>query len=317
MCRRRLGRRHSSRERGSIVRDVGDCFGRGVDRRVRCCSDVRELSRLGRQLKLPPHRERNVRRRQNGPLAIRDSDRCVVVPVAARRRLVSVVASRACRRCSRIDRVVVQPRRRGRSRPRVSGRRRTPSVSERGQKSSDGVLINRPRPRPSPFQYHAGRVPFIDFNVGARLACSPSTTSQFCTTPVGRRVGAERRCQNKSRPAQAHLRPASSNTSKFRVSLLACVLRNTSRGFLSMTKRVLAAAIVTLPILIGVAHATPITLVANGSFESGLSGWSVAGGGAFPVSAVQTNAACCFGEFVPNDNIVGGSPDAAGNHGVY
>ena len=84
-----------------------------------------------------------------------------------------------------------------------------------------------------------------------------------------------------------------------------------------MMKRVLAAAVVMFPILVGVAHASPINLVTNGSFESGLSGWTVGGGGAFPVAAVQTNAACCFGEFVPNDNIVGGSPDAAGNHGVY
>ena len=67
----------------------------------------------------------------------------------------------------------------------------------------------------------------------------------------------------------------------------------------------------------GVADANPINLVANGSFESGLTGWTITGGGAFPVAAVQTNTNCCFGEFVPNDTVVGGSPDAAGNHGVY
>jgi hypothetical protein len=86
---------------------------------------------------------------------------------------------------------------------------------------------------------------------------------------------------------------------------------------MSMMKRALVASVVCLPILAGAAHASPINLVANGSFESGLSGWTVTGGGAFPVSAVTTNTACCFGEFVPNDNIVGGSPDAAGNQAVY
>jgi len=69
--------------------------------------------------------------------------------------------------------------------------------------------------------------------------------------------------------------------------------------------------------LAGVASASPINLVTNGSFESGLTGWTVAGGGGFPVSAVATNTNCCFGEFVPNDTIVAGSPDPAGNHGVY
>jgi hypothetical protein len=82
-------------------------------------------------------------------------------------------------------------------------------------------------------------------------------------------------------------------------------------------KRAILSAVVCLPLFAGVAHASPINLVSNGSFESGLTGWTVAGGGAFPVSAVATNTACCFGEFVPNDSIVGGSPDAAGNHGVY
>jgi hypothetical protein len=82
-------------------------------------------------------------------------------------------------------------------------------------------------------------------------------------------------------------------------------------------KRTLLAAVVCLPVLSGVAHASPINLVSNGSFESGLTGWTVTGGGGFPVSGVATNTNCCFGEFVPNDNIVGGSPDAAGNHGVY
>jgi hypothetical protein len=86
-----------------------------------------------------------------------------------------------------------------------------------------------------------------------------------------------------------------------------------------MRKRALVASLVCLPLLGGAAHASPINLVTNGSFEGapGLTGWTVTGGGAFPVSVVTTATACCFGETVPNDNIVGGSPDAAGNHGVY
>jgi hypothetical protein len=84
-----------------------------------------------------------------------------------------------------------------------------------------------------------------------------------------------------------------------------------------MLKRALVACLVSLPVLAGAAQASPINLVSNGSFESGLSGWTITGGGAFPVSVVTTGTACCFGETVPNDTIVGGSPDAAGNHGVY
>lgn len=72
-----------------------------------------------------------------------------------------------------------------------------------------------------------------------------------------------------------------------------------------------------LALFVSRAEASPINLLTNGSFESGLAGWTSTGGGSFPVSAVTTNTNCCFGEFVPNDNIVGGSPDAAGNHAVY
>jgi hypothetical protein len=87
----------------------------------------------------------------------------------------------------------------------------------------------------------------------------------------------------------------------------------------AIMQRLLLTSVVCIGIFAGVAvaDASPINLVFNGSFESGLTGWTITGGGAFPVAVVQTNTACCFGEFVPNDTVVGGSPDPAGNHGVY
>ena len=85
-----------------------------------------------------------------------------------------------------------------------------------------------------------------------------------------------------------------------------------------MAKKVFFMALVCLPFLTGTAQATPINLLTNGSFESGLVGWTVGGGNTgYPIAAVPTNANCCFGEFVPTDSVVGGSPDAAGAMGVY
>ena len=60
-----------------------------------------------------------------------------------------------------------------------------------------------------------------------------------------------------------------------------------------------------------------MNLLTNGSFESGLTGWTISGGGAYPVAVVETNANCCFGEFVANDTFNLGSSDPTGKHGVY
>jgi hypothetical protein len=61
-------------------------------------------------------------------------------------------------------------------------------------------------------------------------------------------------------------------------------------------------------------------VLVNGSFESGLTGWTIGGTQTSFVPQVVTTlagAGCCFGESVPASDIIGGSPDAAGTHGVY
>lgn len=72
------------------------------------------------------------------------------------------------------------------------------------------------------------------------------------------------------------------------------------------------------------AMATP-NLVTNGSFEDGLNGWTYTGTGTndgYPAVVIQGSPATsyptgAFGENIPVDNIVGGSPDLAGSHGAY
>jgi len=71
-------------------------------------------------------------------------------------------------------------------------------------------------------------------------------------------------------------------------------------------------------LLIGTAHATNILL--NGSFESDLDDWTIGGSNTgYPPAVIVTNGSTgsAFGEPIPADTIVGGSPDLAGTHGVY
>jgi PEP-CTERM motif len=69
----------------------------------------------------------------------------------------------------------------------------------------------------------------------------------------------------------------------------------------------------------GGASATPVNLVTNGNFATGdFTGWTVGGNNTgYPPAVVSTNSACCFGENVPADTLVVGSPDSGGTHAVY
>ena len=65
-------------------------------------------------------------------------------------------------------------------------------------------------------------------------------------------------------------------------------------------------------------------LITNGSFESGLSGWTVSGsvGDVYPASVITYNSGTAyptgaFGEAVPVDNAVNLGPDAAGTRALY
>lgn len=83
------------------------------------------------------------------------------------------------------------------------------------------------------------------------------------------------------------------------------------------------SAIIAATLVAGAAHAK-VNLVTNGSFESGLSGFTLVGteGDGHPPVAITYGAAAAypvgaFGEAVPVDNAVSLSPDAAGSHGAY
>ncbi len=86
-------------------------------------------------------------------------------------------------------------------------------------------------------------------------------------------------------------------------------------------RKILVTTLLAFPLAV---FAAP-NLVTNGSFETGLSGWTQGGvvGGGFPVVAIDYGAAQpyptgAFGEAVPVDNAAGNiSPDAAGKHAAY
>ncbi len=64
--------------------------------------------------------------------------------------------------------------------------------------------------------------------------------------------------------------------------------------------------------------AAPVNLLANGSFENGLAGWSSAGSGARLVAYGSTDPGQnAFGETVHADTAVGPGPDAAGGSAAY
>jgi hypothetical protein len=64
-------------------------------------------------------------------------------------------------------------------------------------------------------------------------------------------------------------------------------------------------------------------LITNGSFESGLSGWTPVNNAlANPISVIDYGCACAYptgayGEAVPVDNSTSASPDVAGGHAAY
>ena len=64
-------------------------------------------------------------------------------------------------------------------------------------------------------------------------------------------------------------------------------------------------------------------LLTNGSFENGLDGWTfTASDTSYPVAVIQGTPGSAyptgaFGEAIPVDDILGGSPDAAGTHEAY
>jgi len=82
---------------------------------------------------------------------------------------------------------------------------------------------------------------------------------------------------------------------------------------------------ITLAAAFGIASALPVNLVSNGSFESGLTGWSIGGtdGQGFPPIAINYNSNAqysgggAFGEPIPQNNAPTNSPDAVGTKAAY
>ncbi len=85
-----------------------------------------------------------------------------------------------------------------------------------------------------------------------------------------------------------------------------------------MFKKILSFALILFIAQVGSANA--LNLLTNGSFESGLTGWTQSGSYlTYPVAVILTDGSTgsAFGEAVPADTIIGGSPDPAGTHGTY
>ena len=81
---------------------------------------------------------------------------------------------------------------------------------------------------------------------------------------------------------------------------------------------------VLLALACGIASAAPVNLVTNGSFENGLTGWTLGGTDSqdFPPVAINYGLASpyptgAYNEAIPQNNAPTNSPDAVGAHAAY